>query len=260
MRHDFASFGWFSRDEPLGGTRMIITSAAAVLCTVIAFAALQATQVPDVPLSLSKVFTFLFLTLGPFKIIGPFAAMTRGRDGAFKRELALRGTLVAALGLLAAASIGAYMLQKWGISVGALQLTAGIILFLVALKPVLEQYERRDAPSEVAGSGAAPTAVPASRLAISPLAFPTIVTPWGLAVLIMVVTLWTGHALEILGVTVAVLVLNFVAMLSVERIVKTPFVVTALAIVGMVLGVLQVALGVQAAVNGLRLLGLVGSG
>jgi hypothetical protein len=52
-----------------------------------------AAQAQAAPFSLGKVFTFLFLTLGPFKIIGPFAAMTRGRDGAFKRRLAFEGIL-----------------------------------------------------------------------------------------------------------------------------------------------------------------------
>ena len=86
--------------------------------------------------SFGKVFTFLFLTLGPLKIIGPFAEMTRGRDAAFRRELAYRGAAVAAVGLLVAVTIGTRILDKWGISVGALLLTAGIVLFLVALRPV----------------------------------------------------------------------------------------------------------------------------
>ena len=56
------------------------------------------------PFSLGNVFTFLFLTLGPFKAIGPFATMTQGRDAASKRHLACltrrtwpvaRGSLVA---------------------------------------------------------------------------------------------------------------------------------------------------------------------
>ena len=98
------------------------------------------TQAP--PFTLAKVFTFLFLTLGPLKILGPFASMTRGHDAAFKRQLAVRGIVIATIALLAAATIGASILQKWGISIGAMHLTAGIVLFLVALRPVLEQYER----------------------------------------------------------------------------------------------------------------------
>lgn len=241
---------------------MILDSASIpwVLAAVASAPSSLAVETQATPFSLGKVFTFLFLTLGPFKIIAPFAEMTRGRDPAFKRELALRGTLHAALGLLAAATIGAQALRRWEISVGALQLTAGILLFLVALRAVLDQYGPRTSRPEAGGSDRA-AAEPASKLAISPLAFPTIVTPWGLAVLIILVTLRTGVptlALQLLGVTVAVLAVNFLAMLGAERILRTPFVGTMLGTVGMVLAILQVALGVQAIVGALPMLGLAG--
>ena len=66
--------------------------------------------------------------------------------------------------------------------------------------------------------------------------------------------------IPILGVVAFVLLLNLLAMLFADRILKAPFVAPALGIVGAVLGVLQIALGVQAAVVGLRILGIVGAG
>ena len=200
----------------------------------------------------------MFLTLGPLKILGPFASMTRGRDAAFKRQLAVRGIVIATIALLAAATIGASILQKWGISIGALHLTAGIVLFLVALRPVLEQYEAHEPQTHAEGSADAP-AKP-SALAFSPLAFPTIVTPYGIAVLIIGVTLDPTRMIPILGVLAFVLLLNLLAMLFADRILKAPFVAPALGIVGAVLGVLQIALGVQAAGDGLHMMGIVGGG
>jgi hypothetical protein len=82
--------------------------------------------------SIGKLFTFLFLTLGPFKIFGPFAAMTQGCDRAFKSQLAFKGIVIAALGMLVAATVGANTLYKWDISVGALQLGASIVLFRIS--------------------------------------------------------------------------------------------------------------------------------
>jgi hypothetical protein len=79
--------------------------------------------------NLGESFTFLFVALGPLNVVGPFAAMTQGRPAAFKRRLAFRGFLIAAIALLFAATLGAKTLQAWGISVGALLLTAGAILF-----------------------------------------------------------------------------------------------------------------------------------
>jgi len=209
--------------------------------------------------SFGDVFTFLFLTLGPLKILGPFATMTRGRDATFKRQLAVQGIVIAVIALFAAATIGAKLLNKWGISVGALLMTAGVILFMVALRSVLEQYapqSRPEAPA-TAAVDASPT-----TLAFSPLAFPTIVTPYGVAVLVLMVTFCQGHiaaVLQVLGVAGFVLVLDLLAMLSADRIFRTPFVAPVLGIVGAVLGVLQVALGVQAVMTGLRLLGALGA-
>ena len=57
------------------------------------------------PWSLGEAFTFLFLTLGPLNVIGPFVAMTQGRDTAFKRRLAFRAFIIATIALLVAARL-----------------------------------------------------------------------------------------------------------------------------------------------------------
>lgn len=216
---------------------------------------------PENPFSFGKVFTFLLLTLGPFNVVGPFVAMTRERDAAFKRKLAFEATLIAGLALLVAGLLGARILDNWGVSVGALFVTGGTILFIVALRPVLEQYSRREARA-VAAAAASEEEPAASALAFSPLAFPTIVTPYGVAVLIMLMTLApdSQERLQILGLAALVLVLDLLAMLAAERILKAPFVAIALGISGSVMAVLQIALGVQAIVVGLRILGIVGPG
>jgi hypothetical protein len=61
---------------------------------------------------------------------------------------------------------------------------------------------------------------------------------------------------EILGLTVGVLILDLLAVLFADRILKTPFVASALNIVGAVMGVLQVTLGIEVVVVALRLLGV----
>ncbi len=213
------------------------------------------------PFSIGKVFTFLFLTLGPLKIIGPFASMTRGRDGRFKRQLAFQGILIAALALFVAATVGARVLESWGISIGALELTAGLILFLVALQPVLAEYASHGSPPAVPHPDGVEPSV--SSMAFAPLAFPTIVTPYGIAILIMLVALRADDpaiAPPLFGVMAVILALDLLAMLGADGILKTPFVKPLLGIVGAIVGVLQVALGVQAIVVGLRLLGIVGAG
>jgi hypothetical protein len=45
---------------------------------------------PSSPFSPGKVFTFLFVMIGPLKVVGPFAKMTAGWDGARKEDSPFR--------------------------------------------------------------------------------------------------------------------------------------------------------------------------
>jgi small neutral amino acid transporter SnatA (MarC family) len=214
---------------------------------------------PSTPFSPGKVFTFLFVMIGPLKVIGPFAKMTAGWDGGSKRKLAFQAILLAAIGALAAVTLGSKLLQKWGVSLGALLLTAGLVLFLVALDAVMRQYAAPEKKEEQAASPVGSPHPSPGALAFSPLAFPTIITPYGAAVLILLVSLRAGQSgivAEIIGLAAVVLALDLVAMLTANRILTTPGVAPALAILGSVLSVLQVALGVQAMIDALHLLGV----
>jgi len=75
---------------------------------------------PSDPFSPGKVFTFLLVTIGPLKVIGPFAKMTAGWDRGLKRRLAFQAITIAAIGAFAAATVGSQLLKNWGISLGAL--------------------------------------------------------------------------------------------------------------------------------------------
>jgi multiple antibiotic resistance protein len=201
-----------------------------------------------------RTFIYLFLTLGPLKIIGPFIAMTRGHEASFKRTVALEGTVIAAIAMAIAGTAGAVVLKNWNVSLGALMLTAGVVLFLVALRPVLAQYEPHPPPP----APAAPLSE-AVKLAFSPLAFPTIVTPYGIAVLILLVTLADGDVdriSSVIGIAAAVMVINLAVMLLAELLLEAPLARLGLGILGAVMAVFQIALGVQAIIGGLRLLGV----
>jgi multiple antibiotic resistance protein len=215
----------------------------------------------EVYFSLGNTFVFLFVALGPLKVLGPFSQISRGHDAAFKRHLAFTSIIIAAIATLAAATLGAMVLRSWGISVGALLLTTGILLFLIALRPVLEQYTLHALRPDEAAFAEAPQPT-ADALAFAPLAFPTIVTPYGIAVVVLLVTLADGDVgmvFRILGMIAVVMLLNLLAMLYADRILKMPFVAPALGILGAVMAVLQVALGAHAIMTALHLLGVGGA-
>ena len=197
------------------------------------------------------VLTFLFLMLGPFKIIGPFAKITKGADAALTRQIALRATLFSSIALLVAAFTGEYILTRYGIPLPILALAAGIILFLVALQNILQQFAPPTSHSETV---TAPT--PTLKQALTPLAFPTIVTPYGIAATIVFLAFsedLQGRLIIGAGVLV-IMLLNLIVMLNVRRI--GPILNISLAILAAVIGIIQVALGLQIINNSFRALGV----
>lgn len=197
------------------------------------------------PLPLEQVFTFLFLMVGPFKVIGPFARVTHGADSRLTWRIASAAILISSLALLLAAFAGESLLEKFNIELPVLTLAAGIILFLVALQGTLQQFSTTP-PVE------APASPPTLHLAMSPLAFPTIVTPYGIAALIvfMAVSPDLTYRLKVGGILLGIMLVNLVAMLSARYILK--WLGVALQIVGAVLGIIQVALGLSIIISSLK--------
>lgn len=199
-------------------------------------------------LGLGSVFTFLFVMLGPLKIIGPFARLTHDLDEKAIRKIAVRTFLIALISVCAGGLLGLVLLKNWDISVPALLLAGGLIFFVVGMRLVLEQYQ----PTH-----AAPAALPPSPLAAAMrITFPTVVTPYGTAALI--VLLANSHEIDrtlgIFAILAGVMVLNLLAMLYARRMLGGAAAIV-LEILGAVLGVLQVALAVNIVLIALRELG-----
>lgn len=230
--------------------RLLLTLGLATVAAAASAAEAAGGAVPTKTFPVAYVFTFLFLMLGPFKIIGPFARVTQGADAATTRRIALWATVFSSLALAIAATLGERMLGSYGIPLPVLALAAGIILFIVALLGVVQQFKAGPHGED----DAAPPPMPAMKLALTQLAFPTIVTPYGIAALVVFMALspdaqgrWTIGA-----VLLAIMLMNLGVMLVTRRIL--PVLALVLPILGAVLGVVQVALGLQIIHNSLRAL------
>ena len=219
--------------------------------------AAYATEVADVDvpmrsLDLGQILPILILMLGPIKIIGPLFKATSGADATQFRQIVVWATIFSALGLLIAGFLGESILSSYGIPLPILVLSGGIILFLVALRNVLDQFEAHEPPK---GEAKAPPAA-AMKVALMPLAFPAIVTPYGIAALIVLLAFSDGQEgrLTIGAAVVAIMVLNLIVMLAARRLATV--LAFVLPILGAVLGVVQVALGLQIINNALQMLGV----
>ncbi len=96
------------------------------------------------------------------------------------------------------------------------------------------------------------------RLASNPLAYPIIVTPQGIAAVIVFATLAPNleARLMIYGQLAAIMALDLLAMLFARVILR--WLSTPLQVLGTVLSIVQVALGLQIIISGLRSLGVIG--
>lgn len=187
-------------------------------------------------LSLGMYLTAFFVMLGPLKLIAPFAHLTAGMTSRDAHRLALKGVSLACAGGAIAAILGQRALANWRIERATLLLAAGLVLFVVALRAVTSTAPRvRPTPPDI----------PPPYPALSPLAVPLILTPYGIAtfILILAVTHDLQRQLVVFGLFLVVMLLDLLAMWHVQWIFRWGGGI--LALVGSVLGVLQVALGLQ---------------
>jgi multiple antibiotic resistance protein len=201
-------------------------------------------------LSARKIFFMLFLMLGPIKILVPFVNMTRACEPAARRQIARRAIMFSAAALVLAGLLGQNMLDNFAISLPVLAVTGGVILFLVALQTVIQ-------PAGAVTIATKDDEPPSLKMAVTPLAFPTIVTPYGVAAVIIFATLAADRPeteMVVVGIVMLILALDWVAMLFADMILR--WFGTLLQVLAVVLGVTQVALGLQVILHNLSIIGV----
>ena len=202
----------------------------------------------DYALGVQKLFTLFFVTLGPIKLLGPFASATAGMTIPELRAMALRATGLATLIAIAGGFLGRALLESWQIPVFALRLTAGLILFVVAFRLVMQVYEPPP-PHPAPGTHPEP---PNLMQVVSPM----VLTHYGLAALIVLLALshGAGRTGVIVATLVAVMLLNLLTMVYVRPLLRT--LGPVLVAIATVLSLLQLALSVQIILTALRGLGV----
>jgi multiple antibiotic resistance protein len=194
------------------------------------------------------MFTMLFATMGPIKVLIVFAEKTRHVEGAVRRRIAFKAVGVATLIGLLFILFGWFLMDLFKFSIGAMTVAGGLILLLFSLKMVLSDEEHEEHAYDERE---------ADRMAIYPLAMPLMASPMGIAVLIMVSASKNVTDEALLGliiVLVAVMLINLLALLLEDWIMQyiSP---EFLQVAHRVLGILLAALAVQSIYNGLVQLG-----
>lgn len=195
-------------------------------------------------------FTTFFATIGPVDVAALFAALTPRASAAERRAMALKAIVIATIILLLFAFFGGAVLERMGITLAAMRVAGGILLFLIAIDMVFARP-----------SGGVTTTEDETReartkpdISVFPLATPLIAGPGTMGAVVLL-SAEAGGDLKMLGVVIgallAVLGLCF-ALLLVSSQVQRILGVTGLNVLSRVVGVLLAALAVQFVFDGLK--------
>jgi multiple antibiotic resistance protein len=199
----------------------------------------------------SFIFTIFLMLLGPLKLIPAYAGLMRDADVRFKRDVAIRGALIASALCAFVALAGGTLLGKYRISIDAVRIAGGLVLVIAALQAIFEK----------AKSSRPCSATPAAlHLAASPVAIPAVVPPAGIAAILI----YMMSAPQYPGMTQAVaicltimMVLDFLVMYFIDLVMKTPGLAIVLTVLGSVLVFVQACLAIQMFLTALKHLGVI---
>ncbi len=197
-----------------------------------------------------NAFVTLLVVVDPLGLAPLFVGLTRGRSDEYRREAAIRGTMLGAAILFLFAFVGQTLLGALGIGFPAFRIAGGALLFLLSLDMI---FGRPSGARRTADEGEGVTAdANKDDVSVFPLAVPLIAGPGSLTT----VLLYTGGGgtLEVaafLGVLLVVLLMTLTSLLLAPRVMKV-FGETGAAVLARVLGVLLAALAVQFVLDGIK--------
>lgn len=203
-----------------------------------------------------EIFVLLFVTIGPVRAAIVYLGLTKSADADLKRAIAIRTVSISAVVCVIFALIGAGILAGLKVSVEALLIAGGAILFIFALNLVLGD-EKEAAPD-------GPSPAPTIDVAAFPLAVPLMASPHGLVAIVAIeATLQQGvtanaifEAGIFVGLILGVMAINLGFLLAADRIFAS-IPPAILKIVLRVVGLLLCALAVQLIIFGFDGLGLI---
>ena len=198
---------------------------------------------------LVNAFTTLIVTIDPPGMAPLFIGLTQGMTGGERKQVALRGSIIAFCSLAAFALTGAGILGLLGISMGAFRIAGGLLLFFISFEMIFERrQERKEKTSETAI-----TRDHLHNIAVFPLALPLIAGPGAISATILLAGDMPGvvDRMQLIAVIAICIGLLYLVLKIAERLDRF-LGVTGRAILTRLLGVLLAALSVQFVVDGVK--------
>jgi multiple antibiotic resistance protein len=195
-------------------------------------------------------FVTFFVVLDPLGMGPIFIALTRGETAAFRRRMAIRGTVIAGIILLVFAFAGDLLLRSLGVSIAAFRIAGGVLLFLISFDmlfahatPIRRTTTREDEEAEAKRD-----------ISVFPLAIPLIAGPGGLTSVVLLMGRTGGDTMleaVVLAIMALVLIIMLAVLLAADQFTKW-LGETGTNVISRVLGIILSALAVQFVIDGVN--------
>lgn len=193
-------------------------------------------------------FVTFFVIVDPPGIAPVFASLTRGTSRAHKRNMAVKGTVVASVVLLFFAFAGKPFLSGLGISLDALRVAGGILLFVIGFEMVMEKRtERKQETADEMQEFF-------DDISVFPIAVPLTAGPGAIASIILLMSSYSGNwaaqaaVLSGLGVTMIITLITFLIAGPLLNLMGP----TVSTVITRVLGIIVAALAAEIVLTGLK--------
>jgi len=195
------------------------------------------------------VFLAFFAVMNPIANAAAFVGLTGDQDNASRKQTAIRSILTAFCIILFFCILGKAIFELFGITLPALRITGGVLIFLVGFHMLQGQPSKMHVPQE-GRAERDPTEEP--NVAISPLAIPILAGPGTIATAINYSA--TGSYVQS-AITIAAFsvlcVITFVAFLSGDRLIRI-LGRSGMDVVTRLMGLILAVVGTQMLIQGIH--------
>lgn len=203
----------------------------------------------DIELFISA-FAILFVIIDPPGCAPIFATLTQGTSRRHQNLMAIKSVFVAAIILFGFAYAGEFIFSKLGISLDALRIAGGIMLFMIGLNMV---FEKRTEKRETRAETVLEEVEDPEDISVFPMGIPMIAGPGTMASILLLKGDANGMAQEgaILLALATVLLITLLSFLIAGPLLKL-LGKSFTEVLTRVLGVLLATLAVQFVIDGIR--------
>jgi MarC family membrane protein len=181
----------------------------------------------------------LMILLDPLGNIPLLISLLRPLEPARRQHIVLRENAIAALLLIIFVFIGDWLLSALRLSAPALEISGGLILFLIAVRMVFPAHNHHDDDTSREGEPL-----------IVPIAVPMIAGPAALAT-VLLTSRQEPQVISLIGAILVAIVLNTLVLLAAERLARL-FGKPGLAAMERLMGLVLTTMAVQMLISGIK--------